>query len=97
MDSSETDYTLEYGVLALAVPAFALVHRWVFPALTSKGKLTWLSAAAAIILLFDLAALSAKFQPKYPNDAAVGTAFLALSLPLLGWVCYRVARAGSRS
>lgn len=94
--ADETDYTLEYSVLALAVFALAFIHRWVFRSLTDKGKLVWLSAAAAIVLLFDLAAISATFRPKYPNDAAVGTAFLAISLPLLGFVCYRTVRVASR-
>lgn len=84
-----SDYTLEYALLALSVPVFALIYRKAFRILTTRGKLAWLAATAGVLLLFDLSALSARLNPKYANDVVVGTTFLAAGLPLLGYVGYR--------
>jgi hypothetical protein len=85
----ESDYTLEYIALAIGAVALACIHRQALRILTPKRRRVWLWITIGVMALFDLAALSARLHPKYPNDAAVGTAFLAVTLPLLALVCYQ--------
>ena len=101
--ADESDYTLEYICLALGAVGLAYIHRQALRTLTPKRRRMWLWAAIAVIALFDAAALSARLNPKYPNDAVVGTAFLAATLPLLGLLCFQAicpccrARSGCQS
>ena len=67
----------------------AFIHRQALRILAPKRRRVWLWSMIGVMALFDLAALSARLNPKYPNDRAVGTVFLAVTLPLLGLVCYQ--------
>jgi hypothetical protein len=91
--ANETDYSLEYAVLILSVPALALIHREAARFLPPGVKVAWLAATLGVLVLFDMAALSARLHPKYGNDYAVGSTFLAVTLPLLVLLCYCLVRA----
>ena len=83
----ESDYTLEYIALAIGAVGVAFIHRQALRILAPKRRRVWIWVTIGVIALFDLAALSARLNPKYPNDRAVATAFLAVTLPLLALVC----------
>ena len=85
----ESDYTAEYIALAIGAVGLAFIHRQALRILAPKRRRVWLWVMIGVMALFDLAALSARLNPKYPNDQAVGTAFLAVTLPLLALVCYQ--------
>ncbi len=94
--SAASDLTLEYAVLAISVPVFALVYGLAFRMLDSRGKTAWLGVTLGVLIVFDLSAASARFRPQYPNDFAVGSAFLAASLPVLAILSYRLLRMTQR-
>jgi membrane protease YdiL (CAAX protease family) len=85
--AGESDYTAEYIGLAIGAVGLAYIHRQALRMLAPKRRRIWLWVMIGVMALFDLAALSASLNPKYPNDRAVGTAFLAVTLPLLGLAC----------
>jgi hypothetical protein len=87
--ADESDYAAEYAALAIGGAALAYIHHKALRILTPKARRAWLWVTIGVIVLFDLAALSVRLNPKYPNDAVVGTAFLAVTLPLLGLVCFQ--------
>lgn len=101
--ADESDYTLEYICLGLGAVGLVFVHRQALRTLAPKRRRVWLWAAIGVVALLDAAALSAHLNPKYPNDAVVGTLFLAATLPLLGLLCFQAicpccrARSGCRS
>ncbi|MCE5309516.1 MAG: hypothetical protein LLG20_17880 [Acidobacteriales bacterium] len=85
----ESNYTLEYIFLALGAAGLFFIHRQAMRILTFKARRAWLWITIGLIALSDVAALSTRLHPKYPNDAVVGTAFLAVTLPVLGLLCRR--------
>lgn len=87
--AGESDYTVEYIALAIGAVALAYIHSQAVRRLAPKRRRVWLWGMIGVMALFDLAALNARLNPKYPNDRAVGTAFLAVTLPLLGLVCFQ--------
>jgi hypothetical protein len=90
--ADQTSYIAEYAALVISGAAFAFIYRKACQVLTFKSKLVWLALTGVLILLFDLAALEARLHPKYPNDWVVGSAFLAVTLPLLGLLGYQLIR-----
>lgn len=92
-DISRGDSDLfEYAGLAIGVAVLAVIHRKASRILARREKLVWLAFSTAVLLLFDLSALSARVNPKYVNDVAAGSAFLFVSLPLLGYFGYHLVR-----
>jgi hypothetical protein len=87
--AGESDYTAEYIGLAVGVVGLVYIHRQALRILAPKRRRVWLWVTIGVMALFELAALNARLYPKYPNDRAVGTAFLAVTLPLLALVCYQ--------
>ena len=87
--ADQSDYTAEYAGLAVGAVALVYIHSQVLRMLAPKRRRIWLWVTFGVMALFDVAALSARLNPKYPNDRAVGTAFLAVTLPLLGLVCFQ--------
>jgi hypothetical protein len=94
--ADEIDYTLEYSFLALCVPAFVFLYRKAMRVLGDKGRIAWLTFAASMVLLFDLAAVSSVLHPKYGNDRSVGVSFLVVALPVAGLMMYHLARSFQR-
>ncbi len=87
--ADESDYTAEYIGLAVGAVGLVYIHRQALRILAPKRRRVWLWVTIGVMALFELAALNARLNPKYPNDRAVGTAFLAVTLPLLALVCYQ--------
>ncbi len=85
----ESNYTLEYIVLALGAAGLFYIHRQAMRILAFKARRAWLWITIGLIALSDVAAVSVRLHPKYPNDAIVATAFLAVTLPVLGLLCRR--------
>ncbi|MCL4401984.1 MAG: hypothetical protein M1436_04875 [Acidobacteria bacterium] len=92
----ERDCTLEYAVLILCVPAFAVLYGMALRFLAPKAKLAWLGGTAVLVLLFNLAALNARLHPKYAPDAALSSLFLTAGLPVLGLICCHLVREALR-
>ena len=88
----ERDPRFEYGVLAVSVPAFALLYRMALRLLRPQAKTAWLGGTGVLVLLFDLAALSARLRPRYPLDPMLGSLFLAVGLPLLVLISHHLVR-----
>ena len=88
--AGQNGYVLEYAFLATGAVGWALFHWRAMRILEPKARRLWLWATMAVLALLDSAALAARLRPRYPNDAAVGTAVLAATLPLLGLVCYQL-------
>jgi hypothetical protein len=87
--AGESDYTAEYIGLAVGAVGLVYIHRQALRILAPKRRRVWLWVTIGVMALFELAALNARLNPKYPNDRAVGTTFLAVTLPLLALVCYQ--------
>jgi hypothetical protein len=87
--AGESDYTAEYIGLAVGAVGLVYIHRQALRILAPKRRRVWFWVTIGVMALFELAALNARLYPKYPNDRAVGTAFLAVTLPLLALVCYQ--------
>jgi len=89
--ANSTDCTLEYSVLLLSVTALAVIWRKALQILGRRGRIAWLGATAAILVLYSLSALSASLNPKFGNDFIVGLVGLFVLFPLLGYVSHRFA------
>ena len=84
--------TVESIVLAISVPAFALLYRQALRVLTSKAKVAWLIGTGLLISLFNAGAVSSMLHPKYAKDPMLASAFLAAGLPVLGLIGYHLVR-----
>ncbi len=87
----ESDLTLEYFLLVLSIPAFALLYRMAFVVLAPKARTVWLGGTGLLLLLFDLGALNAKLHPKYAPDPFLASLFLMAGIPALGLIGYHLA------
>jgi|GEM_PF-6376959 hypothetical protein len=85
----ESNYTLEYIFLALGAAGLFYIHRQAMRILAFRARRAWRWTAIGLLALFDVAAVSVRLYPKYPNDVVVATAFLAVTLPVLGLLCRR--------
>jgi hypothetical protein len=88
----ESDCTLEYAVLVISIPAFAFLYRTALLHLAPRAKAAWLGGTGLLILLFDLAALSAKLHPKYAPDRMLASLFLTAGVPVFGLISYHLVR-----
>lgn len=79
----QDSYWFESAFLAVSLPAAALLHWRATRTLPDRERLLWLLTASGLLMLFCVAAVSASVRPKHANDAAVGTAFLVIGIPLL--------------
>jgi hypothetical protein len=79
----ESGSTLEWIVLAMCVPAFALVYRVALSRLVPGERTLWLLGVTVLTALASLGAGSSLLRPKYPGDPLAATVFLAAGAPLL--------------
>ncbi len=93
----QDSFRAEYAFLIFSLPAAALLHWHAVRTLTTRERLVWLLTATALLALFCLAAANASIRPKHINDAAVGSAFLVIGIPLLTVVGRQLLRAASGS
>ena len=91
-DIARGDAGIEYIALAAGAVAFGLLYRAAVRHLDRKTRLAWLLGTGLLILLFDVAAVSSRMNPKYPLDALVASWFLAVGLPALAAVVVHAAR-----
>ncbi len=88
--AGQDNYALEYAFLAAGAVGWAFFNWRAMRILEPRMRRLWLWATMAVLVLLGAAALAARLRPRHPNDAAVGTAVLAVTLPLLGLVCYQL-------
>ncbi|MBI4904102.1 MAG: hypothetical protein HY820_10735 [Acidobacteria bacterium] len=93
----ESDTTLEYLVLLLIPPAFALLYHLALRHLTRRGKLAWLASTALLMLLFTAAAIQSALHPKYPADPTLAAMFLTAAVPALSLIAYHLIKLTSRT
>lgn len=79
----QDSYWLEFAFLAVSLPGAVLLHWRAISSLPARKRLVWLLTASGLLMLFCMTAVSASVRPKHANDAAVGTAFLVIGIPLL--------------
>ncbi|MGJ5815335.1 hypothetical protein [Paludibaculum fermentans] len=93
----EDSYWLEYAFLVFSLPAAVLLHWHAVRSLPARERLTWLLTAAGLLTLSCLAAVNASVRPKHALDAAMGTGFLMIGIPLLAVVGRQLVHALSHA
>ncbi len=84
--------TLEWTCLAISVPAFAFLSRQALRRLRSASRLAWLIGTDLLLSLFLAGAANAILDPKYPKDPLLAEVFLAVGVPALALLGYRLVR-----
>ena len=87
----------ERAALIAAAISLVLLYRQALRHLALRERILWLGGTGAMVLLFDLAALSARLHPVNRNDPAISSFVLLAGLPLLALFCrriYRLTRSG---
>ncbi len=86
----ESDPTFEYTALGVALFVVALLCLGAELWLPARLRALWLAVTGLLVLLYDVAAINAVRQPKYPSDPALGTGVLLTGIPLLAWFTVRL-------
>ena len=86
------DYTLEYMLLAMSIPAFAFLYRQALRVLKSKSRVAWLIGTGLLITLFNVGSVGSMLHPKYAKDPMLASAFLTAGVPVLGVIGYHLVR-----
>ena len=84
--------TPEWTCLAISVPVFAFLSRQALRHLRSTPRLAWLIGTSLLLSLFTAGAVSSIFHPKYPKDPLLARVFLAVGVPALALLGYRLVR-----
>ena len=84
--------TLEWTCLAMIVPAFAFLSLQALRYLRSAPRLAWLVGTNLLLSLFTAGAVGSLIHPKYPKDPLLAKAFLAVGVPALALLGYRLVR-----